>query len=433
MAASGSQAESAIRFYGARGPTYDDSWHPFFVKRFISYVGLSPGQQVLDLACGTGLVSFLAADAVGPTGSVLGIDVTRGMLAQAIARQKRDGEKYAHVQFLEGDVLNLEVIEALKGRTFDVITLASALVLFPDPKATVRSWTKYLKPGGRIALDSTHPRNLVSGMAFEAMGRKVGISIPYYRSWSQSEDDLRAVLEAAGLEVEQILTIDDQSGYGRRYYELSDADDQFVSKALAGDMITKFITPEIRRKAQAAFKEEWGKMAVDGRVEEVDTVFLGIARKPTDGPKADRPKSDGPKSEAVFSGGCRCQGVRYQCIALPSGITYCHCRACQQLSGGPYIPFAEVASKSFKYTSSASLKTLRLSNIAERTFCSSCGTPIAMVYDREREGWTSVTMGSIDAESFTCELPKIRRHIFTKEKAPWFELPDDGALRQDTM
>lgn len=44
----------------------------------------------------------------------------------------------------------------------------------------------------------------------------------------------------------------------------------------------------------------------------------------------------------------------------------------------------------------------------------------------------SVTMGSIDAASFTCEPPKVKNHIFLREKAPWFVLLDDGAERWGT-
>jgi hypothetical protein len=44
----------------------------------------------------------------------------------------------------------------------------------------------------------------------------------------------------------------------------------------------------------------------------------------------------------------------------------------------------------------------------------------------------SVTMGSVDAGSFTCEPPKVKDHIFLREKAPWFVLPDDGAERWGT-
>lgn len=275
------QADSAIRFFEGKAAGYDHTWHPDFARRFVSHLNISPGQHVLDLACGTGLVTFMAADCVGPTGCVVGIDVTPGMLNQAKAKKRTAGDKYSHVEFHEGDILDLEKIEELRGQMFDVITVASALVLFPDPKAAIQHWMKYLKPGGVIAVDSTHPRNLVSGIVLERTAKRLGLPMPYFRGWSTSEHALRQVLEESGLEVEEVITVDNQSGYGRRYYEDSDWDDHFVEKVIVGDPDTRrtFGDREIRGKAQAIFKEEWEKLAINGRVEEVDSVFLGIARK----------------------------------------------------------------------------------------------------------------------------------------------------------
>jgi hypothetical protein len=74
---------------------------------------------------------------------------------------------------------------------------------------------------------------------------------------------------------------------------------------------------------------------------------------------------------------------------------------------------------------------LKLSDVAERAFCSGCGTPITMVYNFDKDE-VSVTMGSIDLASFTCDPPKIKNHIFVREKAAWDVLPEDGAERWGT-
>jgi ubiquinone/menaquinone biosynthesis C-methylase UbiE len=273
------QADNAIKFYDSRSFNYDDSWHADFTQRFSSSVPFQPGQRVLDLACGTGLLTFLAADAVGPTGHVAGVDVTPGMLTVAAFKKRKDSEKYTNVDFHEGDVLDLGGIAALKGQTFDVITVASALVLFPDPKAAIEHWLEFLKPGGLIAMDSTHPRNLVSGMVLERTARRLDLPMPYNREWSQSEASLKSVLESAGVQVESVLTIDNQAGYGRRFHGVEEWDDHFVENVIVKDVARTFATNDIRKKAQGIFKEEWEKLAVDGKVEEVDSVFFAIARK----------------------------------------------------------------------------------------------------------------------------------------------------------
>lgn len=135
--------------------------------------------------------------------------------------------------------------------------------------------------------------------------------------------------------------------------------------------------------------------------------------------------------DVVFRGGCRCGGVKYTSSVTPSDITLCHCRACQHLSGSVYLPFISFSSNALKYTEASTLKTLKLSEIAERTYCSSCGTPISMVYSFY-PGEVSVTMGSVELSSFTCDIPKVKNHIYLRERAPWFVLPDDGTDRWGT-
>jgi ubiquinone/menaquinone biosynthesis C-methylase UbiE len=273
------QAANAVKFYESRAANYDGSWHSDFTSRFISHLDIQPGQHVLDLACGTGLLGFLEADAVGPTGHVTGVDVTPSMLAIAAFKKSRAGDGYSNVSFIKGDILHLENIDALTGKTFDIITVASALVLFPDPQGAIEHWSKYLKAGGVIALDATHPRNLVAGMVLERVARRLDLPIPYNRAWSRSESTLKSVLESAGLEVEKVVTIDNQAGYGKRSYEMEQWDDFFVENVIVKDVARTFANNDIRRKAQGVFKEEWEKLAIDGKVEEVDSVFLGVARK----------------------------------------------------------------------------------------------------------------------------------------------------------
>ena len=277
--ASKRQADGAVKFYESRAVHYDGTWHEDFTSRFIKHVDIEPGQQVLDLACGTGLLTFLEADAVGPSGHVTGVDVTPSMLDVAKFKQKKAGDEYPNITFLEGDVLHLEELEVLKDKRFDVVTVASALVLFPDPKAAIEHWSQFLKPGGIIALDATHPRNLVAGMVLERVARRLDLPIPYNRSWSKSESTLKDILESAGLEVETVVTIDNQAGYGRRSYDMEQWDDFFVENVIVKDVARTFANNDIRRKAQVVYKEEWEKLAVDGKVEEVDSVFLGVARK----------------------------------------------------------------------------------------------------------------------------------------------------------
>lgn len=136
-------------------------------------------------------------------------------------------------------------------------------------------------------------------------------------------------------------------------------------------------------------------------------------------------------SGIIFKGGCRCGSVQYTSTARPKDIIVCHCRACQQLSGSAYIPFTGVSKDALTFTEESTREMLKLSDIAERSFCSKCGTPISMIYSFY-EDEISLTMSSVDLESMTCDLPKVKKHIFLREKTPWLVLADDGAERWGT-
>jgi len=105
---------------------------------------LSPGQRVLDVACGTGLVAFDAARAVGHDGRVLGIDLS-GQMVEA-ARQRARERKVSNLSFARMDAEMLDVPDA----SFDVALCALGLMYMPDPGRALREMRRVLRPGGRL-------------------------------------------------------------------------------------------------------------------------------------------------------------------------------------------------------------------------------------------------------------------------------------------
>jgi ubiquinone/menaquinone biosynthesis C-methylase UbiE len=105
---------------------------------------LRPGEQVLDAACGTGLVSFAAAAAVGPRGQVLGADLS-GQMVDA-ARQRAAAQRCDNVTFerMDGEAL------ALPDASVDVVLCALGLMYMPDPERAVAEMRRVLRPGGRL-------------------------------------------------------------------------------------------------------------------------------------------------------------------------------------------------------------------------------------------------------------------------------------------
>lgn len=110
-------------------------------REILVKAGIRSGMSVLDLGCGVGDASFVAADLVGPTGRVVGIDASGEALALANARAERDG--VTNVQFLEGDVY-----DPAPGGPFDAVTARLVLIHVPDPCELLRIQASVLRPGG---------------------------------------------------------------------------------------------------------------------------------------------------------------------------------------------------------------------------------------------------------------------------------------------
>jgi len=105
---------------------------------------LRPGERVLDVACGTGLVSFAAAVAVKPAGRVVGVDLSERMVAAA--RHRADAHRVDNVAFARGDAERIVAPAA----SFDAALCALGLMYLPDPVAALREMRRVLRPGGRV-------------------------------------------------------------------------------------------------------------------------------------------------------------------------------------------------------------------------------------------------------------------------------------------
>ena len=114
-------------------------------ERIFRRAGLGPGMRVLDLGCGAGDVSFLAAELVGPTGSVVGIDRDPGVLA--VARQRAEEMGLATVSFEERSIEDFHASEP-----FDAVVGRFVLFYQPDPATTLGHVRGLLRAGGIVAV-----------------------------------------------------------------------------------------------------------------------------------------------------------------------------------------------------------------------------------------------------------------------------------------
>jgi SAM-dependent methyltransferase len=114
-------------------------------RRLLAEAGLAAGMRVLDLGSGAGDVALLAAELVGPTGAVVGIDADDGVLA--MARERVAAAGMPHVSFAAGDLRTVE----LAGE-FDAVIGRLVLMYVPEPAAALRRLAGLLRPGGVVAL-----------------------------------------------------------------------------------------------------------------------------------------------------------------------------------------------------------------------------------------------------------------------------------------
>jgi len=163
-----------ISFETSRGDAAEN-YERFFVPavgaplavELVGLASLRPGERVLDLACGTGVVARLAAERVGAEGTVAGVDLNAGMLAVARAMSRGltptiDWYEAAADALPFGD------------RAFDVAFCQLGLQFFADRAAALRELHRVLTPGGRLALNVPGPTPAIFAVVESALARHVG-------------------------------------------------------------------------------------------------------------------------------------------------------------------------------------------------------------------------------------------------------------------
>jgi arsenite methyltransferase len=144
--------ESSIQSFAGTG-------NPFNLGELIT------GERVVDVGCGAGIDSLIAAKKVGPEGRVIGVDMTLAMLEKA--RQAANETGLANVEFREGYAEALPVGEGWA----DVVISNGVLNLMPDKAAVLEEMSRVLKPGGRLQIGDI----LVQKAVPESAKRKIGL------------------------------------------------------------------------------------------------------------------------------------------------------------------------------------------------------------------------------------------------------------------
>jgi arsenite methyltransferase len=129
---------------------------------------LRAGQHVVDVGCGGGIDSLVAAKMVGPSGHVIGVDMTPAMLEKARSSSTAAGMR--HVELLEGFGEALPVDDGCA----DVVIPNGVLNLMPEKDAALQEMARVLKPGGRLQIGDILVQKAVPHNAKEDIALRTG-------------------------------------------------------------------------------------------------------------------------------------------------------------------------------------------------------------------------------------------------------------------
>ena len=150
----GDAQQRAASTYNAAADFYDASplgFWDYFGRRTIEQASLPIGSRVLDVCCGAGASALPAAEAVGQTGAVIGIDLAKELLE--LARAKAIQRRLRNIEFEIGDMLSLRFPVA----SFDAVVCVFGIFFVPDmSKAVSELWSR-IRPGGKLAVTTWGP------------------------------------------------------------------------------------------------------------------------------------------------------------------------------------------------------------------------------------------------------------------------------------
>jgi ubiquinone/menaquinone biosynthesis C-methylase UbiE len=196
----------AATTYNTASDVYDDTANSFwdrYGRSTIERLTLKPGSRVLDVCCGSGASAIPAAAAVGPTGSVLGVDLAAQMLALARAKAAQRG--LTNIEFRTGDMLDLK----LESGSFDAVVCVFGIFFVPDMVAAARELWRLVAPGGMLAVTTWGPRwfEPMSTQFWNAVRAERPDLYRGFNPWDRitEPDELRAVLTDAGISAPEIV------------------------------------------------------------------------------------------------------------------------------------------------------------------------------------------------------------------------------------
>ena len=176
------------------------------LARLLERAGARPGERLLDVGCGAGTSTLRLAEQVGPSGHVLGIDISEPMLA--LARRRAAERGLSNLSFLQADAQT----HAFGATAFDRVVSRFGVMFFADPVAAFRNLRAAMRPGAALCFVCWAPlaENLHWRIPFEIAVRALGPPAPKppHAPGPMALSDvayLRSILESAGFIAPRIV------------------------------------------------------------------------------------------------------------------------------------------------------------------------------------------------------------------------------------
>ena len=196
----------AAATYNAAAEHFDDpplAYWDVAGRRTVERLDLKAGSAVLDVGCGTGASALPAAEVVGSSGSVLGVDLAEKLLERA--RAKATQRQLQNVEFRLGDMTNL----GLPDSHFDAVVSVFSVFFVPDMEALVRELWRMVKPGGKLAITTWGERYFAPVYAIwrEAIQTERPDLYTAFHPWDRisSPEQLDQLLRDSGVSNAQIV------------------------------------------------------------------------------------------------------------------------------------------------------------------------------------------------------------------------------------
>ncbi len=174
-------------------------------RRLVDLAAPSPGDDVLEVGCGTGFATFHLADRVTTSGNVLATDISENMMI--VGREKANRKKINHIEFKHMDGARLDLGDS----SFDLVISVHALFGFADIPKALREWRRVLRETGTVAFSSfshDHKPILQQPKIAEVISKYLTTSRRRGKFPLDTTDECHSVLVEAGFDNINIKTED---------------------------------------------------------------------------------------------------------------------------------------------------------------------------------------------------------------------------------